>query len=79
MSENQFSVDLGTLKLSDDQRNKINAAIQKAVTSELATIGLGQRLVLIPLSTSIRIPNRPIINGIIARPVELAALETLLQ
>jgi hypothetical protein len=64
MNENQFVVDLGTLKLTAEQRQTMNAAIQRAVTSELASINLGNKVALFPIS---KFPRGPIINGIIAR------------
>jgi hypothetical protein len=77
MNDNQFVVDLGDLKLSDDQRQKINAAIQKAVTGELATIELKKEVVLIPVNRWPR-DRGPIINGIIVRDIKAANLENLL-
>ena len=62
MAENQFVVDLGTIKLSDEQRQRINVAIQKAVAGELATINVSNKIALFPIS---KFPG-PIINGIIA-------------
>ncbi|MGO4290216.1 hypothetical protein [Chitinophaga sp. RAB17] len=66
MKENKFVVDLGDLKLTDEQRHKINSAIQKAVTGELAGISAGNvaRNVLIPVS---HWPHSPIIWGFILR------------
>ena len=64
MASNQFVVDLGSLKLSADQRKSINAAIQGAVTKELAGFKLGKRIVLIPID---RWPFGPILDGIVAR------------
>ena len=64
MKENQFTVDLGDLKLDDDQRLKINASIQKAVAGELASLNLRKSPVLIPIN---KFPNFPIWYGIIAR------------
>ena len=64
MKENQFTVDLGDLKLDDKQRLRINSAIQKAVTGELASLNLRKSPVLIPIN---KFPNLPIWYGIIAR------------
>lgn len=66
MKENKFVVDLGELRLSDDQRAKINASIQKAVSNELAEIqgSLTSRSVLLPVN---KWPNFPIIWGFILR------------
>jgi len=70
MKENQFTVDLGDLKLSDDQRIKINAAIQRAVTGELATIGSANQIALFPFGGHGHKFPGPIIWGIIARPLK---------
>ena len=64
MSKNSFTVDLGSLKISDQQRTSINSAIQKAVAGELANIGQVQKIVLVPVNDW---KIGPIINGIIAR------------
>jgi hypothetical protein len=63
-AENQFVVDLGTLKLTDEQRQRVNAAIQKAVIGELATIPSGNKLGYFPLD---KFKGGPIINGVIIR------------
>ncbi|HVI49418.1 MAG TPA: hypothetical protein VM802_31420 [Chitinophaga sp.] len=59
MKENKFVVDLGDLKLTDEQRQKINSAIQKAVTGELAILANGTttRSVFIPIN---KWPHPPI-------------------
>ena len=79
MSENhnEFVVDLGTLKLSDDQRKTINAAVQKAVAGELANLSLTERFIMIPGSPSSRFPGWPHIYGIVARLVDEAFLNKL--
>jgi hypothetical protein len=59
---NQFIVDLGSLKLNEEQRRSMNAAIQSAVTKELATIGLSDNVALVPVHQYLK---GPIINGII--------------
>jgi hypothetical protein len=69
---NKFIVDLGELKLTDDQRKNINAAIQDAVTGELADVETGNQLVLLPetgIGSASRLPGH-IIYGIIARPFD---------
>lgn len=65
MKENIFTVDLGEMKLSDDQRKEINAAVQKAVTGVLARTGASNNMVLFPIN---HWPKGPIWNGIISRP-----------
>jgi hypothetical protein len=64
MAENQFIVDLGTIKLTDDQTLRINSAIQKAVAGELATFNVTKKIALFPIS---KFPKGPILNGIILR------------
>jgi hypothetical protein len=59
---NQFTVDLGNLKLTDAQRRSINAAIQGAVTKELGNIVLPNDIALVPVHQYLK---GPIINGII--------------
>jgi hypothetical protein len=66
--ENQFIVDLGTLKLTEEQRASMNSAIQRAAAAELANIGAAQRLILIP-AFKWKKGLGPIINGIIARQI----------
>lgn len=69
MKENQFLVDLGDLKLDDEQRARINAGIQKAVASELAELhsSFARRNVLIPVN---KWPDFPFPWGIIIRDFE---------
>ncbi|HEX7903846.1 MAG TPA: hypothetical protein VF487_08205 [Chitinophagaceae bacterium] len=67
MASNQFVVDLGNLSLSSAQRKSLNAAIQGAVTNELARFKLTKRIVLIPVD---KWPKGPILDGIIARPFD---------
>lgn len=70
MADNQFTVDLGDLKLSEEQKARINASIQKAVVSELATIGSAGQLAFFPVGGhGPKFPGH-IIWGIIARPVK---------
>lgn len=76
MNENQFVVDLGSLQLSDEQKKKLNAAIQKAVAGELANIELDQEVVLIPVSKW-PVGRGPIINGIIIDDIRNAKLDRL--
>lgn len=64
MAKNQFVVDLGTLKLTDEEHQRINAAIQKAVVGELATVNTSNRFALFPLR---RFTIGPILDGIVAR------------
>jgi len=67
MSKTQFVVDLGDLSLSDDQHKNLNAAIQGAVAKELAGFKLSKRIILIPVE---KWPKGPILDGIIARPLD---------
>lgn len=60
---NQFTVDLGKVQLSEQDKARITAAIQRAVTSELASINLKNQVILIPVVNF----KGPIINGIVAR------------
>ena len=64
MKENQFTVDLGNLKLTDIQRAAINASIHKAVAGELADYAAKNSIVLVPVT---KWKDGPIINGIIVR------------
>ncbi|HEV8083903.1 MAG TPA: hypothetical protein VGP55_11900 [Chitinophagaceae bacterium] len=66
MAKNQFVVDLGTLKLTDDEHQRINAAIQKVVAGELANLNTQNKFALFPLR---RFTKGPILDGIIARDV----------
>lgn len=65
MKENVFTVDLGNMKLSAEQRNEINAAVQTAVTGTLAKTGISNKMVFFPIN---RWPKGPILWGLIARP-----------
>jgi hypothetical protein len=76
-NHNEFVVDLGTLKLSDEQRKNINSAIQKAVAGELANLSLTERFVMVPGSPTSRFPGWPHLYGIVARSVDAAFLNTL--
>jgi hypothetical protein len=73
MKENTFTVDLGSLKLTDAQRLSINAAIQTAVSNEVGKASNGL-VALVPLHNW---PNGPIINGIIARPISEKIFENI--
>ncbi|MEO6902625.1 MAG: hypothetical protein ABI315_05670 [Bacteroidia bacterium] len=75
MKENKFIVDLGTLKISPQQRNEINVAIQKAVSGQLASINLKNKVALYPISS---FPRGPITNGIIARSIEIDQLNKII-
>jgi hypothetical protein len=74
MNSNQFVVDLGTLSLSDDQRKSMNAAVQAAVTKELAGFMLSRKIILIPVD---KWPKGPILDGIIARPLDKNIMKDL--
>ena len=76
MKENLFSVDLGDLKLTDTERQRINGAIHKAVAGELATISAAakSRVVLVPVS---KWPKWPILWGIILRPIDDIFLDSI--
>jgi hypothetical protein len=64
----KFTVDLGEVKLSEDQIQNINAAIQKAVAGELAKVNPAKQIVLIPVNARPAVKgNINIIIGIIAR------------
>lgn len=76
MKENQFTVDLGSIKLTEADRNNINAAIQKAVAGEIANLNLKNRVVLIPANKWIK---GPIVNGIIIRPIDILDIEKLID
>ena len=65
-AENQFTVDLGNIQLSEQQRSSINIAIHKAVAGELAGIGTTGKVVLVPVSKG----KGPLINGVIARLID---------
>ncbi len=69
MEKNKFTVDLGNLTLNDDQCQSINAAIQKAVTGELAKVNLKKHIVLIPIK-SLPINGNGHTSGIIARYID---------
>lgn len=65
MAKSVFTVDLGTMELSDDQKMEINTAIQTAVTGVLAKSGAKTTsTVLFPINN---FPRGPIIWGFVAR------------
>lgn len=73
MSKNQFTVDLGDINLSADQKARINTAIQKAVVSELAGVGTAGNLAFIPVGGGhggFPPGHGPILQGLIARPLK---------
>jgi hypothetical protein len=74
--KNKFEVDLGNLDLTATQHNAINAAIQHAVSAELAKINLKNQLVLIPIRNW---PKGPIINGIIARELNADMFKSVVK
>ncbi|HEY9003388.1 MAG TPA: hypothetical protein VIM89_18675 [Mucilaginibacter sp.] len=61
-TNNQFTVDLGNLSLTDAQRRSINAAIHSAVAKELGNIELPNNVALVPF---VQYLKGPIINGIL--------------
>lgn len=75
MKENQFIVDLGNLKLSAEQITNINVAIQQAVAGQLATINFKNNIAFYPIN---KLKRGPIINGIIARPIDLPQLNKII-
>ena len=77
MAQNQFIVDLGDVVLSDAQRTNMNAAIQKAVASELASSNLKDQVALFPVQE--RRPIGPILIGIIARKIDVAKFKDVLK
>lgn len=77
MSDNKFTVDLGKLKLSEDQLNHINSAIQKAVAGELAQFSLREQILLIPVTQSINIQRYPWTRGFIAEVLNKQIIQDL--
>lgn len=80
MAGTQFVVDLGDVKLTEEQKMHINSAIQKAATGALAQAGTAiGGLALFPVgSHGPKFPGH-IIWGIIARPIRdewLKGIET---
>ncbi len=78
MKENQFTVDLGKLKLTDVERKKINAAIQKAAANELATINsaANNRVVLVPVTKRF---GWPILWGLIIRDINETIFKDIIK
>ena len=66
MADNQLVVDLGTVKLSAEQRQSMNNAIQAAVASEVARLGSAGKIALVPVN---KFTKGPIIDGIVARDI----------
>lgn len=67
MPDNQFVVDLGTVRLSAEQRQNMSNAIQAAVASEVAKLGsTTNKLALIPIN---KFTKGPIIDGIYVRDI----------
>ena len=67
MADNQFVVDLGTVRLTDAQRLSMSNAIQAAVSSEVAKLGsTTSKIALIPINKFVK---GPIIDGIYARDI----------
>jgi len=86
MEKNKFVVDLGDLILTNEQRKKINAAIQKAVARELADIGTANQVALFPVNDLSAKDRRTlfgdgdvIINGIIVRDFKTADFKNILD
>lgn len=75
MKENKFTVDLGSIKLTDDQHQRINTAIQKAVTAELVHVLDKEKIVLVPVRKWIK---GPILDGIIAREINEGLMEQVI-
>ena len=75
-SENQFTVDLGTMKLSDQDRAEINLAIQKAVASQLGGLSRTGKIVLIPVN---KWTLGGIINGLYIRPIDEKILKEVIR
>ncbi len=78
--KNQFTVDLGNLALEDKERDKINAAIHKAVAGELAALGKSNSVALFPVSGfESKLPDGRsiLINGIIIRDFEIGELQNI--
>ena len=66
MADNQFTVDLGTVQLTDAQHQSMNNAIQAAVASEIAKLGAANKIALVSVN---KFTKGPIINGIVARDI----------
>jgi len=77
MAQNQFTIDLGDIALTEEQRSNMNAAIQKAVAGELAASNLKDQVALFPVQG--KRPIGPIINGIVARRIDLQKFKDVLK
>ncbi|GAA4739331.1 hypothetical protein [Flavisolibacter ginsenosidimutans] len=66
MANNQFVVDLGSVRLTDDQHQRISNAIQAAVSAEIANLGSASKIALVPINKFVK---GPIIDGIVARDI----------
>lgn len=75
-SNNQFVVDLGTLKLDDAHRERISAAIQKAVTAELANAG-DKNIHFKPVTAADKFQgiHGPLIRGFVAINQKIGTIE----
>lgn len=74
--QGKFVVDLGSLQLDAEQRNRINAAIHQAVAGQLATLNFKDQVALFPITDR---PIGPILQGLIARRIPSDKLNTILQ
>jgi hypothetical protein len=77
MSKNQFVVDLGDLTLTETQRTKMNAAIQRAVAGELAELNFKDQVALFPVEG--KRPLGPILEGLIARRIDVQKFKDVLK
>jgi hypothetical protein len=77
MAQNQFVIDLGDVTLTEEQRSTMNAAIQKAVAGQLGANNLKDQVALFPVGG--KRPIGPIINGIIARKIDVAKFKDVLK
>lgn len=76
MPQNKFTVDLGSIKLTDQQKSNINTAIQKAVSAELAHVLQTGKIVLVPVRKWIK---GPIIDGIVAVDVTSKFMQNIMK
>jgi len=75
MANTNFQVDLGKLELTEAQKSSINAAIQQAVTGELAKMNLKNQVALIPMHNFIK---GPILSGLVVRNLDEKLLGQLI-
>ena len=66
MANNQFVVDLGSVRLTDDQHQRMSNAIQAAVAAEISNLGSANKIALVPINKFVK---GPIIDGIVARDI----------